>query len=238
MLDEFEMSESFQQNRSTSGESMLSAAATPVRRTAELASQEERERRLLALSSSALLTFFARELWSVKIRREYAPTLPGLGIAFDPNWSALATLCCPSDLEPVALGLSTNWIGCSCLPSVPTPTASQFACKDVPRMLARRERCKEKHNNGNGFGLTFGQWFAMKCFTPVASDYKGSTGKGSRRNTLSEQLAMNCGPNDGTTVYPHPEFVEAVMKFPITWSECADSATQSTRMSRTGSAND
>lgn len=28
-------------------------------------------------------------------------------------------------------------------------------------MLARRERLKRQHGNGNGFGLTLGQWCAM-----------------------------------------------------------------------------
>lgn len=72
------------------------------------------------------------------------------------------------------------------------------------------EREKAKNRNGNGFGLTLGQWVALKLFTPVASDWRGSTGKGSRRNTLAEQLAEQLAEN-GKTVYPHPEFVEAVM---------------------------
>lgn len=196
-------------------------AETHAKRTVELESRQERERRLSALNSSALLMNFARDLFSARIPRESAPMLPGLGGDFGPVLNALATLCCPSDSEPVALALSISATGCSCLPSIPTPTASQIGCRDVPRMLARRERCREKHGNGNGFGLTFYQWFAVKHFTPTASDWKGSTGKGSRRNTFSEQVAINEGPNNGTTCYPHPEFVEAVMMFPITWSELA-----------------
>jgi hypothetical protein len=31
----------------------------------------------------------------------------------------------------------------------------------VEKLLARRQRCKEKHGNGNGFGLTLGQWCAV-----------------------------------------------------------------------------
>jgi hypothetical protein len=84
-----------------------------------------------------------------------------------------------------------NGSGCSCSPSVPTPTASQFGCKDVPRMLARRRRCKERTGNGNGFGLTLGQWAAVNLGTP----------------------------------YLHPEFVEALLRFPVTWTESAASAT-------------
>lgn len=205
-----------------------SSAEIPARKTAEPESRAQRERRHLALSSSALLTNFARGLFFEKTQRECAGMLPGLGGDSEVSSKLLATLFCPSDSEPVALGLTTNGTGCSCLPRIPTPTASQFGCKDVPRMLARRERLKQQHKNGNGFGLTLGQWVAVRCYTPAASDWKGSTGKGSRRQTLAEQVAIHEGPNDGTTVYPHPEFVEAVMRFPITWSELPDSATPST----------
>jgi hypothetical protein len=54
--------------------------------------------------------------------------------------------------------------------------------------------------------------------TPIASDHKGSTGKGCRRNSLAERLAMTYG-TPGRTVYPHPEFVEHAMGFPVGWSE-------------------
>jgi hypothetical protein len=47
--------------------------------------------------------------------------------------------------------------GCS---SLPTPTASLFGCRDVERMLSRREKCKRQHGNGNGFGLTLSQQLA------------------------------------------------------------------------------
>lgn len=192
---------------------------TPAKKTAQHECISERHRRASAMSSSALLTHFARALFSEKTRRESVGTLPGLGFDSEPPWSDLATWFCPSDSEPVALGLSIDGIGCSCSPSVPTPTASQIGCRDVPRLLDRRQRLKEQKANGNGFGLTLGQWIAVACWTPTASNHKESTGKGSRRNTLAEQLAEACGPNDGTTVYPHPEFVEELMGFPIGHSE-------------------
>lgn len=40
---------------------------------------------------------------------------------------------------------STGW---------PTPSANEFAHSDEQKMLARREACKERTGNGNGFGLT------------------------------------------------------------------------------------
>lgn len=64
--------------------------------------------------------------------------------------------------------------------------------------------------------------------TPVASDHKGSTGKGSRRGTLAERLAVACcDPSDATTRYPHPEFAEALMGFPIGHSGSSASETPS-----------
>jgi hypothetical protein len=59
--------------------------------------------------------------------------------------------------------------------------------------------------------------------TPTASDWKGSTGSGSRRGTLAEWLATRSHP-DGTTLYPHPEFYEQAMGFPIGWTEPEGSA--------------
>jgi hypothetical protein len=44
----------------------------------------------------------------------------------------------------------------------PTPDASGFWAKDVPKMLARRERVKATSKNGNGFGLTIGQAIAIE----------------------------------------------------------------------------
>jgi hypothetical protein len=49
-----------------------------------------------------------------------------LGGESDLPLSRLVTLCCPSDSEPVALGLSTSATDCSCSPSFPTPTATDW----------------------------------------------------------------------------------------------------------------
>lgn len=220
-------------NPSRPGGATYSRAAIRVRRTAAPESPAERARRLSALSSSALLASFARALWSEKIRRASAPTLPGLGGDSETSLSGLAMWYCPSDSDPVALGLSISGTGCSCSRLCPTPTAAGFGVKDVPRLLDRRRRTKERVGNGNGFGLTFEQWVAVSCFTPTASDWRGSTGKGSRRNTLAEQLAVMFG-EPGRTVYPHPEFVEAVMRFPVSWTELRHLATPLTQSSPSG----
>lgn len=72
-----------------------------------------------------------------------------------------ATNRSPSPYEHAALAVPTGENGCSCSLSVPTPTANLFGCRDVKRMLERRKRCKETSGNGNGFGLTLGQWAAL-----------------------------------------------------------------------------
>lgn len=186
------------------------------------------------VSSSALLMFFALQLWSARTLTPVEPTLFGPGGECELDFEALDTLCCPSDSGRVALALTTGETGCTCLPRVPTPTASLFSAGDAEKLLARREREKARGRNGNGFGLTLGQWIALQVFTPVARDWKGSTGKGSRRNTLAEQLAVAV-QTDKRTVYPHPEFVEAVMRFPISWTDLGDSETASTRSVPSGS---
>lgn len=186
-------------------------------------------------NSSGLLRHFAHALWCEKTPTPVAPTLFGPGGECGLSWSEWDTRCCPSDSEPVAVGLTTSGTGCSCSATVPTPTASLFGCKDVPRMLARRKKYAEKYGN-NGFGLTLQQWVALRFFpTPTATDWKGSTGKGSPAGTLAECVAEECS-DPGETVYPHPEFVEELMGFPIGWTDFAISEMPLTCESPSGSA--
>lgn len=167
----------------TIGESMSSAEAIHARKTAELELWTERDHRLSAISSSELLSSFARELWSERIRLASARMLPGLGDECNENLSALATLCCPSDSAHAALGLTIKGTECSCSASMPTPTASGFGVSDVPRLIERRKQAKINAGNGNGFGLTFEQWMKLERF------HAGLSTKGSTDPTLYE-LAM------------------------------------------------
>lgn len=176
----------------TTGRATSSSVATRVRRTAAPGSGTERERRHSALNSSALLRSFARASFFGKTPPERAPMLPGLGSDSETSSNGLATRSCPSDSAPVALALTTSGTGCSCSPQRPTPTASMFWCRDVEQLLARRERCRQQHRNGNGFGLTIGQWCAIQ------------------RIDLT------------------PELVEAMLGFPVGWTDCAASATRLT----------
>lgn len=82
--------------------------------------------RASAVSSCGLLLHFARALWSERIRPTSDAMLPGLGGASEMALNRSVTLSCPSDSEPVALGLSISGNGCSCSPRYPTPTASDW----------------------------------------------------------------------------------------------------------------
>lgn len=108
------------------GASMSSVEATRVRRIAAQSAAINQNTRALAVSSSALLMRFARELWCEKIQQEFAGTLPGLGTDSEAAWRRLVTLSSPLDFERVALGRSTSVTGCSCSLSWPTPTATDW----------------------------------------------------------------------------------------------------------------
>lgn len=61
--------------------------------------------------------------------------------------------------------------------SWPTPSASGFEARDPERLAQRREECKARTGNGNGFGLTLGQAALMWCApwpTPQANDGNGA----------------------------------------------------------------
>lgn len=174
-----------------SGALTLSAAATHARQTALPAGRMEAKQRALAVSSSGLLMHFARELWSEKIHEQGQMRL-GLGFDFDANWNALATLCCPPDCGPVALGLTANGTACSCSPN----------------------------------------WYS-----PMASDGKGGTAKqrtdGGNRKVYRNEWTRKTG-----FTYPDPEVSEALLGFPVGWTDLEASETQSTPTLPNGSVND
>lgn len=144
------------------GPATSSAEGTPARRTVGPESGVPPRSRALAMSSCGLLMRCALALFSGRIRPSPGQMLLGPGIDFDPSWSRAVTWSCPSDSGPVALALTTDGTDCSCSPRFPTPTASLFGCRDTEKLLARRGRCKARHGNGNGFGLTLGQFCAVE----------------------------------------------------------------------------
>jgi hypothetical protein len=83
----------------------------------------------------------------------------------------------------------------------PTPSVTGFEAKDPERLLERRAECKERTNNGNGFGLTLGQFACLNT--------NGSSEPTEKRGALN------------------PEFVCWLMMFPPEWLSCAPLATPS-----------
>jgi hypothetical protein len=84
----------------------------------------------------------------------------------------------------------------------PTPSASGFEAKDPQRLLERRQECKERTHNGNGFGLTLGQFATLESSS-------GSSAPTEKRGALN------------------PEFVCWLMGFPAAWVSCGVSAMRS-----------
>ena len=84
----------------------------------------------------------------------------------------------------------------------PTPTANEMRTMDRERLLRRRQECKERTGNGNGFGLTLGN--AVTLF--IAST--GSTG------------VLN------------PAHARWLMGLPPEWDDYAPTETPSSRKSR------
>jgi hypothetical protein len=71
--------------------------------------------------------------------------------------------------------------------------------------------------------------------TPRAEDSQCASGHRGTNDTLYGAI---CKPRDGSSSAPgqlNPTWVEWLMGYPLGWSDCADSATRSSRRSRNGS---
>ena len=123
----------------------VSSEVIPARPTAQPAS---RQQLALELNSSVWLQQFALELFSEKIQATSAKTLHGLGGDSETVCDLLATWCCPSDSERVALGLTIGETDCSCSPRLPTPTATDW------------KGGHDRHNEWNQFNLR--DWWRQK----------------------------------------------------------------------------
>ena len=103
-----------------------SRAATHARTTPTGAEVRQQSKRLSAVSSSALLNSFARDLFSVKTPPPSGQMRLGLGGGSDPNWNDWITLSSPSDSGRVALALTSGGTGCSCSPNMRAPNARDW----------------------------------------------------------------------------------------------------------------
>jgi hypothetical protein len=92
----------------------------------------------------------------------------------------------------------------------PTPAANEFEIKDAERVRQRRKDCKERTNNGNGFGLTLGQMTVMELAgwpTPTVTD----AARGIEYDPMAKNMTLNmaaarvgwktpCTPNGGRSM--------------------------------------
>lgn len=85
--------------------------------------------------------------------------------------------------------------------SWPTPNAQEFGCRDAERTKERREECKERTGNGNGFGLTLGQAAATLASWPTPNVPNGGRmgaptqkrADGSKKQLSPEEAASLAG---------------------------------------------
>jgi len=118
------------------------------------------------------------------------------------------------------LGVVKGW--------TPTMSANGFGCVDVPRMLQRREECKTKNVNGNGFGLTLEQYLAVmnyKATTPTLNAASADKGprkcatkaeNGGHQVNLVDVTAHLSGQGGGVL---NPRWCEWYMGFPDGWCD-------------------
>ncbi len=80
----------------------------------------------------------------------------------------------------------------------PTPSATAIGAKDLDRLEERREECRERTGNGNGFGLTLDQaaplWLAGVSARPTPLLTDGDAMAGGKRNTLSDVAKLAASP--------------------------------------------
>ena len=70
----------------------------------------------------------------------------------------------------------------------PTPSANEFAHADEAKMLQRREACKERTGNGNGFGLTLANCAGFAGWpTPTVTDAK----RGTEYDCMAPNMTLN-----------------------------------------------
>ena len=109
------------------------------------------------------------------------------------TWKERAT---PSGLRICALRASARRTSDSGSTGWPTPNAQNFEAKDLERLEARRQECKDRTGNGNGFGLTLGQAVPLLLTgwptAAAARDWKGATKErwGSNARPLNEVAVL------------------------------------------------
>lgn len=126
----------------------------------------------------------------------------------------------------------------------PTPSASGFEAKDAQTLLDRLDRCKESTGNGNGFGLTLGQFACLESamwLTATAVD--GARGLTTRPQDTGIPLPQRVGQvlgipptglsdTTGKRGVLNPAFPCWLMGYPLAHLSCGVTAMQSSHRSR------
>jgi len=92
-----------------------------------------------------------------------------------------------------------------------TPSVNNYEQQDESALNARRERCKEKHENGNGFGMTLGNQASLAVSGETPNGSGAGTGNGGQLN---------------------PAHSRWLMGLPRAWDDCTVTAMPSLRPSR------
>lgn len=114
---------------------------------------------------------------------------------------------------------NANLAGTAALTGWPTPSANEFACSDRDALVARRARCRETAQNGNGFGLTLAQMLVLHAPRRV------------RLTATGEMLTGSCAGMGGGGQL-NPAHSRWLMGLPPDWDVCAPMGMPSSRKSR------